>query len=135
MIAATVSGCVGQDGELKVMPEGDSVLNFSVASNEKRKGEEKVTWVRVAIWGKRAAGLAPYMTKGTRVCCTGLLSVRPYVSQGETKFSVELDAHHIDLLGGGAKKDEPRQERAASQKRGAKTTFGGNNEDDSEIPF
>ncbi len=107
MISATIAGNIVRDAELKRTKDGgDAILEFTVASNEVVKGEKVATFVRCSLWGKRGEVLAQYVTKGSRVCCTGLLSVRPYVSQGESKYSVELKVHHVELMGGGQKHKE-----------------------------
>lgn len=65
---------------------GKSVLNFSVAVNTKHKGEEKVTWYRVAVWEKQADSLAPYIHKGDKIAVSGELDVR--VFDGKTYLEI-----------------------------------------------
>ena len=60
----SVAGNVGGTPELKAMQGGDMVLSFSLADNQKIKGEEKVQWFRCALFGKRAEALAPHIKSG-----------------------------------------------------------------------
>lgn len=131
----TVSGNLGRDAELKHTPSGDAVLEFSVASNGRKKGD--TTWVRCSVWGKRGEALAPHLAKGTRVCVVGEGAVRMYQSQGETKCSVECRVDQLDMLGGGAREDgavtsqpPPRAAPPAVKQQ----EFGQQDHDD-EIPF
>jgi single-strand DNA-binding protein len=104
MIAAVVTGALGQDAEMRVTQNGDAVCNISIASRRYEKGEEHTVWVRCSMFGKRAEAVSKYLTKGTRVAARGALHVREYVHGGEKRHSIELRADDIDLLGGGEKK-------------------------------
>ncbi|MGH2537390.1 MAG: single-stranded DNA-binding protein [Candidatus Promineifilaceae bacterium] len=49
-----IVGNLGGDPELRYLPDGTAVANFSVAVNQRRGQEEITTWFRVAAWGKLA---------------------------------------------------------------------------------
>lgn len=87
-------GNVGQDASTKPVKQ-DTVTGFSVACNEKAKGEEKTQWYRCALWGKRGAALEPYLVKGTPVTIVGKLALREYEKDG--KFSASLDVTVTDI--------------------------------------
>ena len=64
MINSTVRGNVG-NVDLKNMPNGDPVLEISIASNDRGKGGVEVcTWVRATVFGKRAEALSRVVKKG-----------------------------------------------------------------------
>ena len=64
MINASVRGNVG-NVDLKYLPDGKPVLEFSLASNDRGKGGVEVTtWVRCAVFGPRAEALAKVIDKG-----------------------------------------------------------------------
>jgi single-strand DNA-binding protein len=130
MISATVSGTVGKDAELKRVGDGE-VLEFSVASNRFEKGEKKTDWVRVTVWGKRAAQLEKIVKKGGRVAVRGALHGRAYAGKDGAACSLEMRADDVDLLGGG-----DRQEAAPAPRRQASMldAFADRGGDDS-IPF
>ena len=61
---------IGDNADLRYMPDGTPVANLRLAYNYGPKGEDgkrASQWIDAAIIGKRAQSLAPYLTKGTRV--------------------------------------------------------------------
>lgn len=113
---ATFTGNLGGDAERKQV--GDTtVCNFSLAVNQKRKGEEVTLWIRCALWGKRAeaGGVTDYLTKGKQVLVSGPIELEEYTLQnGEKRTSVKLDVREIQLLGGGEKKPDSKPETKAN---------------------
>ena len=99
-INCTVLGHVGGDGELRVLPDGTSVLNFSVASNEGKGDKSNTTWVKCALFGKRAGTLAQYITKGKMVSVSGSLSNRSYEKNGEKHYVLECRVNEFEFAGG-----------------------------------
>ena len=62
---------LGTDMEVKFLPSGDPVGEVSLAFRLSRKdkaGEYQTTWVKAAMFGKRAESMAPYMVKGSLHC-------------------------------------------------------------------
>lgn len=100
MIAATVSGTIAKDAELRNPRGGEQVLCFSVASRRWANGQETTDWVSVSMWGKRAAAIANHVTKGSRIAARGALHVREYEKDGTKRFALELRADDVELLGG-----------------------------------
>ncbi len=77
MLSVTVTGHVAREprtGEAG----GTPVTNFTILTNTKVKGEDKVSAVDVAIWGKRSETAAKYITKGSLVSATGTGFVEAY---------------------------------------------------------
>lgn len=97
-----IIGNIGQDAELRMTDSGQQVANFRVAANGFKRDEEPL-WVRVAIFGKRAEGLAKHLTKGSRVFCRGEFKLRNWSSEksGQSGTDVEMVADEVELLGGG----------------------------------
>ncbi|GAW85607.1 single-strand DNA-binding protein [Bathymodiolus platifrons methanotrophic gill symbiont] len=95
------TGTVGRDAEVRTTPNGQTVLNVTVANNIGFGDRQQTIWVRVALWGKRAEGqLQNYLKKGQQVFVSGELSQREYqANDGTTRTSLELNANIIDLLG------------------------------------
>jgi single-strand DNA-binding protein len=102
MLIGTLAGNIGNDAELKAIPNG-TVCEFSVASSRKDKGGKETTqWVRCSLFGKRGEALQKYLTKGSRVTVIGELQVRQYDKKdGGTGVSVEIRASEVALMGGG----------------------------------
>jgi single-strand DNA-binding protein len=94
---------------------GGALLVLSVATREwSKEGGESTTWVRCAVFGKRAEGLAKVVEKGSTVAVRGTLTVREYEGQNGKGFSVECRADDVELVGGrpqGRGDGAPRQEQ------------------------
>lgn len=102
-----IVGNLGGDAELRHTQSGQVVANVGVAVNRSYTGKdgqkvESTTWFRVALWGKFAESLAPYLTKGKQVLVEGRVEARAFIGRdGEAKASLELTAENVRLLGGG----------------------------------
>ena len=78
---AQIIGRITQPLELKTMPNGNSVLNFSVATNyvyKNQQGEkvEQTEFHNVTSYGKQAETIAQYFVKGQEIYCEGRLQTR-----------------------------------------------------------
>ena len=107
----TVAGSLGRDAELKYLPNGDAVLNFSVADSA---GRDKPTiWWNCQLFGKRAESLAQYLTKGQAVAVSGSVSEREWTDKdGNTKKSMNVRVNEVALQG----KREEAKPKPAQQK-------------------
>ncbi len=105
MNTCTLIGNLGADAELKVFGDGQSVLNFSIATSEKwtdkKTGEkkEKTEWHRAKYFVKSGAGLAQYLTKGTKVAVTGSIQYGTYEKEGVKMHSTDIRVDRLELLG------------------------------------
>ena len=127
MNVITVAGTLGKDAELKKMPNGDAICNFSVADSQ---GRDKPTiWWNCGLYGKRAESLAQYLTKGQAVTVTGSVSEREWTSKdGEKRKSMDVRVSDVALQGG-RRDAEPQQERRQAPAPAPVDM------DDSDIPF
>lgn len=113
MISITVSGRVGADAELRRAGESD-VLSFRMASNDFRHKEKVTDWVSVSMFGKRAASIVQYVTKGSSVVVRGKGYVRTYQNRdGQTVAALEVDATDVELLGGKPDSAQPHTAQPA----------------------
>ena len=123
------TGAIGRDAEVRFSPAGLAILNITVANNIGFGDKQQTLWIRVALFGKRAEGsLKDYLKKGQQVFVSGELSTNEYDAKDGSgkKFSLELNANIIDLVGG-------KREGAAPQRPAAPVQ---NNDDfDNDIPF
>ena len=97
-------GHLGQDPEVRYMPNGNAVANFSVATSEtwkdKQTGEsrDKTEWHRIVVFGKLAEIAGEYVKKGTQVYLEGQLQTRKWQDQaGNDRYSTEVV---INAVGG-----------------------------------
>lgn len=108
-----VVGNLGRDIELKSTPSGSAVGTFNVATTEQwtdKSGQkqEQTEWHRVALWGKQAETLQPYLTKGKQVYIEGRLTTRQWEKDGQKHYSTEIKADRVVLLGGGERRADAR---------------------------
>ena len=66
----TVYGHLGRDAEVKDV-NGKRVLELSIASNHKIKGEEISVWRKVTFWEDNYRNIEPYLKKGSALIVSG----------------------------------------------------------------
>jgi single-strand DNA-binding protein len=127
----TVAGQLGRDAEVRFLPNGDPVANFSIADSQ---GKDKdAIWWNCQLFGKRAESLAQYLTKGQSVTITGSVSQRKYTDKnGVEKISTDVRVNDIALQGG---RKESAAPNASPQARKPTTNGGGFNNMDDDVPF
>ena len=101
-------GNLGRDAELRYTPGGAPVATLNLATtevwNDKASGQkqEKTEWHRIVLWGKSAETLSEYLTKGKQIFVEGRLQTRKWQDKdGNDKYTTEIRADRITLLGGG----------------------------------
>src|ERR1043166_4161705 len=101
-------GNLGRDAELRYTPGGAPVATLNLATtevwNDKASGQkqEKTEWHRIVLWGKSAESLSEYLTKGKQIFVEGRLQTRKWQDKdGHDKYTTEIRADRITLLGGG----------------------------------
>ena len=99
-------GNLGQDPEVKYMPNGNAVTNLSIATSESWKDQqgqpvEKTEWHRVVMFRKLAEIAGQYLRKGSQVYLEGKLQTRKWQDQsGQDRYSTEVVADNMQMLGG-----------------------------------
>ena len=95
----TIIGRLGQDPEMRFTPSGVTVTSFSVASENKSKGEAQTEWIKVSVFGALADTCNQYLSKGKQVFVEGVFKSRSYENKsGETKFSLEMIGSTVQFL-------------------------------------
>jgi|GEM_PF-19332 len=110
-------GNLGQDPEVRYMPNGGAVANITLATSEswrdKATGEqkEKTEWHRVVLFGKLAEVAGEYLKKGSQVYIEGALQTRKWTDQaGVEKYTTEVVVNvggTMQMLGGRASGGAP----------------------------
>lgn len=103
-------GNLGQDPEVRYMPNGGAVANITLATSEswrdKQTGEmkEQTEWHRVVLFGKLAEVAGEYLRKGSQVYIEGQLRTRKWTDQaGVEKYTTEVNVNvggTMQMLGG-----------------------------------
>jgi len=112
----TFSGNLGKDGEQKFLPNGDSIVSFSVPVKSGFGDKAITSWLRCSLFGKRGESVLPYLKKGQLVGVSGEFAARPWTNkEGQEQISNEVRVNSIELLGG---KSDGNQRPANSQDGG-----------------
>lgn len=113
-------GSLGQDPEVRYMPQGGAVANLSVATNERYKdkntGEAKevTEWHRVVIYQRLAEIAGEYLRKGSKVYIEGKLKTRKWQDKdGIERYTTEIIANELQMLDGKPDGAAPAQRQAA----------------------
>ncbi len=132
-------GNLGADPETRYMPSGGAVTNIRVATSESWKDkntgdqQERTEWHNVAFFGRLAEISAEYLRKGSQVYIEGKLRTRKWQDKdGNDRWSTEVIANEMQMLGGRPGSGAPAQSSAASAPAGPP---GGSGEFDDDIPF
>ncbi|EBZ4937778.1 single-stranded DNA-binding protein [Salmonella enterica] len=105
-----IVGNLGQDPEVRYMPNGGAVANLSLATSEswrdKQTGEmrENTEWHRVVLFGKLAEVASEYLRKGAQVYVEGQLRTRSWQDDsGVARYVTEIVVGQngtMQMLGG-----------------------------------
>lgn len=103
-------GNLGQDPEVRYMPNGGAVTNITLATSDtwrdKQTGESKeiTEWHRVVLFGKLAEVAGEYLRKGSQVYIEGQLRTRKWQgTDGQEKYTTEIVVNvggTLQMLGG-----------------------------------
>ena len=114
-------GNLTADPEIRTMPNGEQVANFSIALNEKYKAKdgnvvENVEYVRIVLYRRLAEIAGQYLTKGSQVYIEGRLKTRKWQdSNGQDRYTTEIQGDNLQMLGG--RQDEPKQQAKSSKEK------------------
>lgn len=119
-------GNLGKDPEIRYLPNGDAVVNFSIATTEKWKGkdgstQEDTQWHRINFFGKIAEVCGEYLKKGNSIYVEGSLRTRKYTDKdGVERYVTEIKGNRMQMLGG---KREGGDQTAAPMERPARQSL------------
>ncbi|HCK03371.1 MAG: single-stranded DNA-binding protein [Methylophilales bacterium] len=143
-------GNLGRDPEVRFMPNGEAVCNFSIATTDSWKDkagekQERTEWHNIVMYRKLAEIAGEYLKKGRPVYIEGRLQTRKWqTKEGQDRYSTEIIADNMQMLGG---KDSspasnnndqefnqttPRAEKSESPPTPAASSF---DEFEDDIPF
>jgi len=132
-----VEGNLTRDPEMKALPSGDNVTNFSVATNRvynDRDGnkQEEVEYHNIVVFGKQADNVAKYLTKGSGAYIEGRLQTRSWDKDGVKMYRTEVVADRVQF---GAKGEVSNKESEPKTPTQDTAQPPDNTIDDSSIPF
>src|ERR1700730_6787916 len=133
---AILVGNLGRDPEVRSIPSGQVVANFTLATSESfndRNGarQERTDWHNIVVYGTQAELCGQYLKKGRQVYVEGRLQTREYEAKDGSgkRYRTEIIAQRVQFLGG-----------RASATDGGPADLGGGPDvpppmDDEDIPF
>jgi single-strand DNA-binding protein len=145
-----IVGNLGADPETRYLPSGEAVTNIRVATTDKWKdkqsGETKeaTEWHRISLFGRQAEVAGEYLKKGSQVYIEGSIRTRKWQDkEGQDRYSTEIRADRMQLLGSRSGSGEPRgepppMESRSSEGKGApagKKPAGKFDDMEDDIPF
>lgn len=97
-----ILGNLTRDPELKQLPNGNSVCNFSVATNRvytDKSGQKQqlVEYHNIVVYGKTAENTARYMKKGSQILIEGRMQTRSWEKDGVKRYSTEVVADQVQF--------------------------------------
>ncbi len=135
-------GNLGNDPDMRYMPNGEPVANISIATsetwNDKNTGEkrEKTEWHRVVAYRRTAEIIGQYTRKGSKLYVEGRLQTRKWTDQsGQQRYTTEIIADNIQMLdsrsggegsfgGGGGNYNNNRNNGGYGQQGGFDDNYG-----------
>jgi single-strand DNA-binding protein len=145
-------GNLGRDPELRFMPNGDAVCNFSIATTDSWKDkagekQERTEWHNIVMYRKLAEIAGEYLKKGSSIYVEGRLQTRKWqTKEGQDRYTTEVIADSMQMLGGRSSASQgdrssddnfsqassPVQNQANTSNESSPTSF---DEFEDDIPF
>lgn len=142
---AMIYGNLTRDPELKSLPSGMEVCNFSLATNRvynDRDGnrQEATDYHNIVVFGKQAENCAKYLTKGAGTFVEGRLQTRSWDADGGKQYRTEIIADRVQFgpRSGGAPSGgdaAPAAAAATSEKAPSKPDYPEEEINPEDIPF
>ena len=100
---AFIFGNLTRDPELRALPSGMNVVNFSVATNRvfrdrDGKKQEQTDFHNIVVFGRQADTVNQYLKKGSSVMIEGRIQPRSWEGKdGEKKYRTEIVADRVQF--------------------------------------
>ena len=103
---AILVGNVGKDPEVRYFEKDVAVANFTMATTERAitltngtQVPERTEWHNIVAWRGLATLAEKYIRKGTQIYVEGKIQTRSYEKDGIKRYTTEIYAETIQLLG------------------------------------
>lgn len=108
-------GNLTRDPELRTLPSGQAVINFSLATNRVYKDKEgnkkeQVEYHNIVGFGKQAEIIGQYIKKGDSMYIEGRLQTRSWEAEGQKKYRTEIVIENFQF-GTQARKESPKKQK------------------------
>lgn len=99
-------GNVGKDPEIRYLDKNVAVANFSLATTERgftmqngTQVPERTEWHNIVAWRNLAELAEKYIRKGSQLYIEGKIQTRSWEKDGIKRYSTDIYADNIQLLG------------------------------------
>lgn len=99
-------GNVGKDPEVRYLDSGVAVATITLATSERSytlsngtQVPERTEWHSIVAWRGLAEIAEKYIRKGSQLYVEGKISTRKWEKEGVTRYTTEIVAENIELLG------------------------------------
>jgi len=100
--SVNVMGNLTRGTEIKHVPSGKAVCNFSIANNrvyvKNSKKVSEVSYFDVEVWGVAGENCAKYLTKGSGVIVEGRLKQERWEKDGKSYSHIKIVAGSVHFL-------------------------------------
>ena len=136
-------GNLGNDAEVRYMPNGNAVANLSLATSESWKDQqgqvqERTEWHRLTMYRRLAEIAGEYLKKGSQIYVEGKLQTRKWQDQqGQDRYTTEIIVDQMQMLGGreggqggqgGGYQQRPQGGQQGGGYGGGNQNYGGGNQ-------
>ncbi len=138
---AILVGNLGRDPELRTTPNGQSVVNFTLATSETwtdKSGErvERTEWHRIVTWERTAENCARFLSKGRSCFVEGRLQTREWEDkEGVKRRTTEVVAQTVQFLGESRRDAGPAETPTGPASSGPPEAQAGGGPPSDDIPF
>lgn len=110
MNLAIVVGRLTSDPDLVTLSSGKMKVEFGIATNEYRKGQQAVEFHNCVAWDRLAETIGKYGRKGRMLECIGRLATKTYTNRaGQEVKRTEIHVHTMNFVDSGKRDQEPEQ--------------------------
>lgn len=127
---AFVYGNLTRDPEVKALPNGGQVANFSVATNRVYKDkdgnkQESVEYHNIVMFGRPAEVVGQYLKKGRPVFIEGRLQTRSWEKDGVKQYRTEIIGENFQFGPSAGQSQAGPQQQENQDSQASSSTSGG----------
>ena len=130
-------GNLTRDPEMKYIPNGSAVTNFSIAINRvynKQDGEkgQETTFVDLEAWDKTAEIISQYFKKGDPILVRGSLKLDTWEADGQKRNRLKVRVDTFDFV---SKSSDSSSSSGSSESTRQEEPVGVGADENPDIPF
>ena len=136
-------GNVGRDPETRYLDRNVAVSNFPLATTERgytmqngTQVPERTEWHNIVAWRGLAELAEKYIRKGSQLYVEGKLQTRSWEKEGIKRYTTEIVAETIQLLGKRERQeDQPQTPVSVSESNVVSDSAVADSDSEGDLPF